>query len=126
MKALVQTVGLLPRNACVLVLRAYRAVVSPLYGEVCRYHPSCSRYALEAIQAHGVVRGVGLGSWRILRCNPWSRGGVDDVPTPRHDRYVVTEHGFVVPRRRDPHSPTGRRLRPTASLVLAPTSHRKG
>lgn len=126
MKALVQVVGLLPRNACVAVLRAYRAVVSPLYGDVCRYHPSCSRYALESIQRHGVLAGVALGSWRILRCNPWSKGGVDDPPLPRHDRYVVTDAGFVVPRRRDSSSPAGPHLRPLSSLVLAAPSHRKG
>lgn len=87
---------LVPRNACVGILTAYRAVISPLYGQVCKYHPSCSHYALQAIQQHGVVRGVGLGVWRILRCNPWSAGGVDDVPPRRHDRYAVTRFGFVV------------------------------
>lgn len=86
---------LLPRNACVLVLRAYRAVVSPLYGDVCRYYPSCSGYALSAIQQHGVIRGAWLGSRRILRCHPWARGGIDDVPEPRHARYRLTSFGFV-------------------------------
>lgn len=126
MKALVQVVGLLPRNACVLVLRAYRAVVSPLYGDVCRYHPSCSRYALESIQLHGVIAGVALGSWRILRCNPWAKGGVDDPPRARHDRHRVTDSGFVVPRRATSSSSTDGRLRPLSSLVLAAPSHRKG
>lgn len=126
MKALVQTVGLVPRNAAVAVLHAYRAVISPLYGNVCRYHPSCSRYALEAIQQRGLVQGVILGSWRILRCNPWSRGGVDDVPPARHERYAVTARGFVVPRRGDHRPSAGRRLRPSSSVVLAAPSHRKG
>jgi len=79
-----QFVGLLPRNACVLVLRVYRAVVSPIYGDVCRYYPSCSRYALEAIQLHGVVRGVAMGSWRIARCHPWQRGASTTSPSPVH------------------------------------------
>ncbi|MFT4122995.1 MAG: membrane protein insertion efficiency factor YidD [Microbacteriaceae bacterium] len=87
---------LLPRNLCVLVLRGYRAVISPLYGEVCRYHPSCSRYALEAIQRHGLVLGLVLGTRRIGRCHPWAAGGVDDVPACRHDRYRLTPFGFVV------------------------------
>ena len=98
MKQAVQFVTLLPRNVCVVLLRAYRAVVSPLYGEVCRYHPSCSRYALEAIQQHGVVRGSAMGAWRIGRCNPWSGGGIDDVTPPRRQKYTTTAFGFVVPR----------------------------
>lgn len=91
-----RTLWYTPRNACVVILRAYRRVISPLYGDVCRYYPSCSAYALGAIQQHGVVKGVGLGTWRILRCNPWARGGVDDVPTPRHGHLHTTEFGFVV------------------------------
>lgn len=87
---------LLPRNVCVAVLRGYRAVISPLYGEVCRYYPSCSAYTLEAIQRHGVIKGVGLGSWRLARCNPWALGGVDDVPPERVERYRITDFGFVV------------------------------
>ena len=71
---------LLPRHAVVLLLRLYRAVVSPLYGPTCRFYPSCSEYALIAVQRHGVVRGGALALWRLLRCNPWNRGGVDTVP----------------------------------------------
>jgi putative membrane protein insertion efficiency factor len=88
---------LIPRNVCVVVLRAYRAVISPLYGDVCRYYPSCSAYALGAIQQHGVIKGVGLGAWRIARCHPWAKGGVDDVPVPRVARYQITRFGFVLP-----------------------------
>lgn len=97
MTRILSAVWLLPRNACVLVLRGYRAVISPLYGDVCRYYPSCSSYALQAIQQHGVVKGVALGSWRLVRCHPWARGGVDDVPARRVPRYRITEFGFVVP-----------------------------
>ena len=50
-------VWLLPRNLCVVILRVYRAVISPLYGDVCRYYPSCSAYTLGAIQQHGVIQG---------------------------------------------------------------------
>jgi uncharacterized protein len=88
---------LLPRNVAVALLIAYRAVISPLYGEVCRYYPSCSRYGLEAVQEHGVVVGGALTAARIVRCNPWSKGGVDDVPRRRVRRYRVTRFGFVVP-----------------------------
>lgn len=92
---------LMPRNLCVLILRGYRAVISPLYGDVCRYYPSCSAYALGAIQQHGVVKGVALGTWRIARCHPWAKGGVDDVPARRQNsrafaRYQITRFGFVV------------------------------
>lgn len=87
---------LLPRNCAVVILRGYRAVISPLYGEVCRYYPSCSRYTLEAIQEYGVVRGSALGAWRILRCHPWAKGGVDDVPHRHEHGLTETAFGFVV------------------------------
>jgi putative membrane protein insertion efficiency factor len=89
-------VWLLPRNICVVVLRLYRAVVSPLYGDVCRYYPSCSAYTLQAIQHHGVVRGVWLGTRRIARCHPWAAGGIDDIPQRPTERYSVTDFGFVI------------------------------
>lgn len=62
-------------------LRAYRVLVSPLYGQVCRYHPSCSAYALEAVTRHGALRGSGLALRRLVRCHPWAAGGYDPVPT---------------------------------------------
>ena len=61
-------------------LRAYRAVISPMYGQVCRYHPTCSAYALEAISTHGSIRGTWLAGRRLLRCHPWAAGGYDPVP----------------------------------------------
>jgi len=87
---------LLPRNCAVLLLRAYRAAISPLYGDVCRYYPSCSAYALQAIQEHGLAIGTVLGVRRIARCHPWAAGGVDDVPLKKKRRYRVTPFGFVV------------------------------
>ena len=86
---------LAPRNLCVLILRLYRAVISPLYGDVCRYYPSCSAYALQAIQHYGVVRGIWFGTRRIARCHPWAAGGVDDVPVRAKERYAITPFGFV-------------------------------
>ena len=62
------------------LIKAWRLLVSPLYGQVCRYYPSCSAYALEAVQVHGAVKGSWLAVRRLLRCNPWARGGVDHVP----------------------------------------------
>jgi uncharacterized protein len=64
----------------VALLRAYRAAVSPLYGDVCRYYPSCSAYALESVQRHGAIRGIWLGGRRLVRCHPWAAGGLDPVP----------------------------------------------
>ena len=60
-----------------LPIRFYRAVVSPLLGPRCKYHPSCSRYAADAIREFGLLRGAVLAAWRLARCNPWSHGGVD-------------------------------------------------
>jgi len=88
--------SLLPRNAAVAILAGYRAVVSPIYGQVCRYYPSCSRYALTAIQEHGVLRGIWLGTLRIARCHPWARGGIDDVPAAKRGHAVVGRGGFVL------------------------------
>jgi putative membrane protein insertion efficiency factor len=65
------------RHVVALPIHAYRTLVSPLLGQRCKYHPSCSRYALDALREHGVLRGLVLAGWRLLRCNPWSHGGVD-------------------------------------------------
>ena len=70
----------------VALLRGYRFLISPLYGQVCRYYPTCSAYALEAVQTHGALRGSWLSARRVCRCHPWAEGGVDHVPpvpTPR-------------------------------------------
>lgn len=99
-------VWLLPRNVGVVLIRAYRAVVSPLYGDVCRYYPSCSAYGLGAVQHRGLVIGSALTAWRIVRCNPWSRGGVDDVPMPRVRRFRLTRFGFVIPAGWAPAAPS--------------------
>ncbi len=64
-------------------IKAWRAIVSPWYGNICKYYPSCSAYGLEAVQTHGAIKGSGLTIWRILRCNPWSKGGYDPVPGTR-------------------------------------------
>ena len=63
------------------LLRGYRLLISPLYGQVCRYHPSCSAYALEAVTRHGALKGSWLAVRRIGRCHPWAAGGYDPVPT---------------------------------------------
>lgn len=87
---------LLPRNILIAPVLLWRKVISPLYGDVCRYYPSCSSYGLQSIQRRGVLRGVPLTLWRILRCNPWSQGGVDEVSAA--PKWIsVGELGFVSP-----------------------------
>jgi putative membrane protein insertion efficiency factor len=63
-----------------LPVRAYRLVFSPWVGHNCRYHPTCSAYALQALERHGALRGSWLAARRILRCHPWGGSGVDEVP----------------------------------------------
>jgi putative membrane protein insertion efficiency factor len=63
-----------------LPIRAYRLVLSPLVGFNCRYQPTCSAYALEALERHGAFKGGRLALWRLLRCNPWGGCGYDPVP----------------------------------------------
>ena len=60
-----------------LLVRGYQRLLSPLLPARCKYHPSCSQYALEALREYGLARGLVLAAWRLLRCNPWSHGGVD-------------------------------------------------
>ncbi|GAA2080348.1 hypothetical protein GCM10009821_20890 [Aeromicrobium halocynthiae] len=73
------------KHVLIALLRVYRFAISPMYGQVCRYHPSCSAYALEAVQVHGSVRGSWLAVRRLGRCHPWAAGGLDPVP-PRRRR----------------------------------------
>jgi len=89
------TLWLLPRNVAIAFMLAYRKVISPLYGQVCRYYPSCSLYALRAIQYHGALWGIGLSAWRVLRCNPFTHGGIDDTPEGLRHHYELTPRGFV-------------------------------
>lgn len=76
----------------IALLRFYRFFISPLYGQVCRYHPTCSAYALEAVTVHGSVRGSWLALRRLASCHPWSAGGYDPVP-PRDPRPDLRESG---------------------------------
>jgi putative membrane protein insertion efficiency factor len=69
-----------PTDPLVWTIRGYQRLISRYTPPVCRFHPSCSHYALEALQVHGVLRGSGLAAWRILRCSPLFPGGYDPVP----------------------------------------------
>jgi putative membrane protein insertion efficiency factor len=67
------------RTLFVLPIKLYQKTVSPMMGQRCKYYPSCSEYAVQAISKFGILRGLVLAGWRLLRCNPWSRGGFDPV-----------------------------------------------
>ena len=67
------------RGILVAPIRLYQRTISPALPARCKYHPSCSEYAVQAVRRYGVLRGVVLAGWRLLRCNPWSHGGVDFV-----------------------------------------------
>jgi putative membrane protein insertion efficiency factor len=96
----------LPQQVLLLLVRGYRLLLKPWLGQACRFEPTCSAYTLEALQRHGASGGVLLGGWRLLRCQPWCRGGCDPVPE-RHPlrglftRLLVSEP----PETADPISP---------------------
>lgn len=75
------------RGLAIAPIRLYQRVVSPLIPRRCKYHPTCSEYAVGSIRQFGVMRGTVLAAWRLLRCNPWSHGGVDH---PRDQRLFRT------------------------------------
>jgi putative membrane protein insertion efficiency factor len=76
----------------IALVRAYQLLLGPLFAGSCKYHPSCSQYALDALREHGLVRGSVLAGWRLLRCNPWSRGGVDHAVDQTLFRRVKRRH----------------------------------
>lgn len=98
---IVHSIPLVPRNLALALLHGYRATISHVYGDVCKYYPSCSAYAVGAVQQHGVVKGSALAAARLARCHPWAQGGIDDVPAHRAYRFELTPHGFVVPPGKD-------------------------
>lgn len=95
--AALASLPLAPRNAGLALLHGYRATISHTYGDVCKYYPSCSAYAVGAVQQHGLIKGSALTARRLARCHPWAQGGIDDVPLHRSFRHELTRHGFVVP-----------------------------
>lgn len=73
----------LARRAAVAPIVVYQRLISPALPRRCKYEPTCSRYAVDAVKRFGVVRGLILASWRLARCNPWSHGGYDPVSAQR-------------------------------------------
>ncbi len=68
------------KQLLILLVRGYQYGISPLLGKNCRFYPTCSEYMIESLQRHGILRGLWLGTRRVLRCHPFSAGGVDPVP----------------------------------------------
>jgi len=58
-------------------IKIYQKFISPILGKSCRFYPSCSEYSYQAVEKYGAIKGLALGFWRVLRCNPWNRGGID-------------------------------------------------
>jgi len=87
----------LPALALILFFRTWQLIVSPTYGQICRFYPSCSAYGVQAVREHGAVRGSRLTAWRLLRCNPWNPGGVDPVPPNGRSAHSVADHDESVP-----------------------------
>jgi hypothetical protein len=79
----IRAAGRFMAEVLILPVRAYQKLISPLLGNHCRFAPSCSQYAMEALRVHGVLRGSVLAAWRILRCNPLGQSGYDPVPPPK-------------------------------------------
>lgn len=73
-----------PQQGLIGLVRGYRLLLSPWLGSSCRFEPTCSAYALVALERHGALRGGALSAGRILRCHPWCAGGHDPVPGPSH------------------------------------------
>ncbi len=84
--------------ALVNLVRVYQAVVSPWFAPTCRYYPSCSAYAVTALRMHGPLKGLLAAGWRLLRCNPWSNGGVDHVPEQWPARRSAAKRSTRSPR----------------------------
>ncbi|AFZ45111.1 protein of unknown function DUF37 [Halothece sp. PCC 7418] len=83
------------KKALIGIIRLYRALVSPLFPPSCRFQPTCSQYAIEAVERFGIIQGTGLAIKRILRCHPLHPGGYDPVPTVkevRQNQEQITNH----------------------------------
>ena len=96
------------KKALLILVRMYQVVFGPLLGGACRYYPSCSHYAVEAIERHGAGRGCALAVRRVLRCHPFAVGGIDLVPAAEPDPTRVQTHS--------PSGPAGTSALPSAPL----------
>ncbi|MGH3457337.1 membrane protein insertion efficiency factor YidD [Aeromicrobium sp.] len=90
------------KHVLIWLLKGYRFAISPLYGQVCRYYPTCSAYALEAVQTHGSLRGTWLAARRVARCHPWAAGGLDPVPPAQIRRSSARSSSMATPTTGEP------------------------
>lgn len=90
----------LPARLFIQLIKSYQLFVSPHSGPCCRYTPSCSQYAIDALRIHGAFKGLFLAVWRIMRCNPFSKGGYDPVPNKTSEKKLNLMRFFVAGRRR--------------------------
>jgi uncharacterized protein len=81
------------KRAVLYLLRAYKWAISPMFGPACRYVPSCSEYAMDAVAHYGVLRGGGMALWRLLRCHPFAKGGCDPAIRPPENNAACRMHG---------------------------------
>jgi len=114
----------LPAMVLIAPIRFYQRFITPYTPATCRYYPTCSAYAVTALRTHGAVVGTGLTIWRLLRCNPWSSGGIDHVPAKGQLRHRHSDDRIsdADPGHRDPageysvgQDPVGQRERGEAS-----------
>jgi putative membrane protein insertion efficiency factor len=75
------------------LIRFYQKFISPLFPAKCKYYPTCSSYGLTAVKKFGAIRGMALAVWRIMRCNPWSMGGID--PVPEKFTFKTKKYGYL-------------------------------
>jgi putative membrane protein insertion efficiency factor len=101
----------------VALVRLYQRLVSPLLPPSCRYYPSCSSYAVQALQQHGAVKGMWLAVRRVARCHPWTPGGVDRVPPSADYRWWGRSPGCDVIDRAETSAPDPRQDRPAREGV---------
>ena len=92
-RRVLRTAGAPARGLLTGLIRVYRVTLSGWLGGQCRFYPTCSHYAEEAIQVHGALKGAGLAVWRVLRCNPFGTGGVERVPA----REPVNRYEAIIP-----------------------------
>ena len=91
----------LAANVLIAPIRFYQRFITPYTPATCRYYPTCSAYAVTALRTHGALIGTGLTIWRLLRCNPWSSGGIDRVPAKGQLR---RRHSAEEPHAEEPHA----------------------
>ena len=97
------------RTLIIGLLRLYKEAVSPYLPPACRFTPTCSEYAMDAVRLHGVFKGMGLAIWRILRCHPLCKGGYDPVPEPSPASYqTLSTNSLQSPTKQELTNPHGK------------------